>query len=448
MMLKPRGFIMKEFEVYTKKAPVKIFGDMVSIYSRIFHIQELDKHIQELVIDDYHKQIILSTYEQNKKDNPNDIAIYRNQFNNDVDENLYFSATSNQQAISEFLTHLNQCIMESKSNINSKVEDNLYYIARNPNLTLEQFDILFKITKSDVLSKIQKSDILSGLARNLSIPENLAFELIKTENSNVMRNIFRNRSISDDFIIKMLNEYPDKNGYVISEISDLPTLSTKVKEAFIKKLDAPVNYLAEDNFYNVAICQFAGRNDLSDHDVDLLLQSAHKQIKEMLSWSQYLSENAINKLISLNDSAIYMGLASNPYVTVDKIMTFINKLDKFDLANVIRCTPHKELHQYYFEVDDIEVKSALASAQNIEVEKLEKLADSNDDEVIRALTTRYFLPIEIVKKLSLKEANKHKKYLVRHYLHNPELKEFWENHPDSEVREYYTQLFGGKRRKR
>lgn len=439
-MLKLRGFIMKELEVYTKKVPVKIFGDMVNIYYRIFPIQELDKHIQELEIDNYHKQIILSAYKQNKQDNPNDIAIYRNQFNNDVDKNLYFSATSNQQAIGEFFTSLNQFIVESKLNINSvNIRDNLYYIAQNPNLTLEQFDILFKT---------EKSDVLSGLAKNLSIPENLAFELIKLEERNIMRKVFRNRSISDDFIIKMLNEYPDKNGYVILEISDLPTLSTKVKEAFIKKIDASDNCLAEDNFYEVAICQFLDRNDLSDHDVDLLLQSEHKQIKEMLAESQCLSENTINKLISLNDPFIYMHLACNQCVSVEKIMTFIDKLDKFDQANVIRCTPHKELHQHYFEVDDIEIKSALASSLNIDVVLLEKLADSNDDEVITALTNRYFLPIEIAKKLSLKEANKHKKYLVRHYLHVPELKEFWENHPDNEVREYYTQLFGGKRRKR
>ena len=431
---------MKEFEVYTKKAPVKIFGDMVNIYYRIFHIQELDKHIQELEIDNYHKQIILSAYEQNKQDNPNDIAIYRNRFNNDVDKNLYFSATSNQQAIGEFFTCLNQFIAESKSNINSvKVEDNLYYIAQNPNLTLEQFDILFKT---------EKSDVLSGLAKNLSIPENLAFELIKLENRNIMRKVFRNRSISDDFIIKMLNEFPDENGYALFEISDLPILSNKVKEAFIEKLEASHNELTKDNFYEVAIRQFMDRNDLSDHDVDLLLQSEHKQIKEMLAESQCLSENTINKLISLNDPFIYMHLARNQCVSVEKIMTFIDKLDKFDQANVIRCTPHKELHQHYFEVDDIEIKSALASSLNIDVALLEKLADSNDDEVIMALTTRYFLPIEIVKKLSLKEANKHKKYLVRHYLHNPELKEFWKNHPDNEVREYYTQLFGGKRRKR
>ena len=431
---------MKELEVYTKKVPVKIFGDMVNIYYRIFPIQELDKHIQELEIDDYHKQVILSAYEQNKQDNPNDIAIYRNQFNNDVDENLYFSATSNQQAIEEFFTRLNQFIVESKSNINSvKVEDNLYYIAQNPNLTLEQFDILFKI---------QKSDVLSSLAKNLSISENLAFELIKMEERKIMRNVFRNPSINDDFIIKMLNDFPDKNGYALFEISDLPTLSNKVKEAFIKKLEASHNYLEEDNFYEVAIRQFLDRNDLSDHDVDLLLQSEHKQIKEMLAESQCLSENTINKLISLNDPFIYMHLARNQCVSVEKIMTFIDKLDKFDQANVIRCTPHKELHQHYFEVDDIEIKSALASSLNIDVALLEKLADSNDDEVIMALTTRYFLPIEIVKKLSLKEANKHKKYLVRHYLHNPELKEFWKNHPDNEVREYYTQLFGGKRRKR
>lgn len=431
---------MKELEVYTKKVPVKIFGDMVNIYYRIFPIQELDKHIQELEIDDYHKQVILSAYEQNKQDNPNDIAIYRNQFNNDVDENLYFSATSNQQAIGEFFTRLNQCIAESKSNINSvKVEDNLYYIAQNPNLTLEQFDILFKT---------QKSDVLSSLAKNLSIPENLAFELIKMDERKIMRNVFRNPSISDDFIIKVLDEFPDENGYALFEISDLPTLSNKVKEAFIEKLEVSHNDLTEDNFYEVAIRQFLDRNDLSDHDVDLLLQSEHKQIKEMLAESQCLAENIINKLISLNDPFIYMHLARNQCVSVAKIMTFINKLDKFDQANVIRCTPHKELHQHYFEVDDIEIKSALASSLNIDVALLEKLADSNDDEVIMALTTRYFLPIEIVKKLSLKEANKHKKYLVRHYLHNPELKEFWKNHPDNEVREYYTQLFGGKRRKR
>lgn len=431
---------MKEFDIYVTKAPVKVFGDMVNIYYRIFPIQELDKHIQELEIDNYHKQIILSAYEQNKQDNPNDIAIYRNQFNNDVDKNLYFSATSNQQAIGEFFTCLNQFIVESKLNINSvKVRDNLYYIAQNPNLTLEQFDVLFKT---------EKSDVLSGLAKNLSIPENLAFELIKLEERNIMRKVFRNRSIGDDFIIKMLNDFPDKNGYALFEISDLPTLSNKVKEAFIKKLEASHNYLEEDNFYEVAIRQFLDRNDLSDHDVDLLLQSEHKQIKEMLAESQCLSENTINKLISLNDPFIYMHLARNQCVSVEKIMTFIDKLDKFDQANVIRCTPHKELHQHYFEVDDIEIKSALASSLNIDVALLEKLADSNDDEVIMALTTRYFLPIEIVKELSLKEANKHKKYLVRHYLHNPELKDFWKNHPDNEVREYYTQLFGGKRRKR
>lgn len=431
---------MKELEVYTTKVPVKIFGDMVNICYRIFPIQELEKHIQELEIDDYHKQVILSAYEQNKKDNPNDIAIYRNQFNNDVDKNLYFSATSNQQAIGEFFTHLNQFIVESKLNINSiKVRDNLYYIAQNPNLTLEQFDILFKT---------EKSDVLSGLAKNLSIPENLAFELIRLEERNIMRKVFRNRSIGDDFIIKMLNEFPDENGYALFEISDLPKLSNKVKEAFIKKLEASHNELTKDNFYEVAIRQFVDRNDLSDHDVDWLLQSEHKQIKEMLAESQCLSENTINKLISLNDPFIYMHLARNQCVSVEKIMTFIDKLDKFDQANVIRCTPHKELHQHYFEVDDIEIKSALASSLNIDVALLEKLADSNDDEVITALTNRYFLPIEIVKKLSLKEANKHKKYLVRHYLHNPELKDFWKNHPDNEVREYYTQLFGGKRRKR
>lgn len=431
---------MKEFDIYVTKAPVKVFGDMVNIYYRIFPIQELDKHIQELEIDNYHKQIILSAYEQNKQDNPNDIAIYRNQFNNDVDKNLYFSATSNQQAIGEFFTSLNQFIVESKLNINSvKVIDNLYYIAQNPNLTLEQFDILFKT---------EKSDVLSGLAKNLSIPENLAFELIKLEERNIMRKVFRNRSIGDDFIIKMLNEFPDENGYALFEISDLPTLSNKVKEAFIEKLEASHNELTKDNFYEVAIRQFVDRNDLSDHDVDLLLQSEHKQIKEMLAESQCLSENTINKLISLNDPFIYMHLACNQCVPVEKIMTFIDKLDKFDQANVIRCTPHKELHQHYFEVDDIEIKSALASSLNIDVALLEKLADSNDDDVIMALTTRYFLPIEIVKKLSLKEANKHKKYLVRHYLHNPELKDFWKNHPDNEVREHYAQLLDHKRCKR
>lgn len=430
---------MKEFDIYVEKAPVKIFGDMVSIYYRTFHIQELDKHIQELEIDDYHKQIILSAYEQNKRDNPNDIAIYRNQFSNDVDENLYFLATSNQQAIGEFFTRLNQCIEKSKSNINSKVGDNLYYIARNPNLTLEQFDILFKINQYNVLS---------NLAKNLSLPENLAFELIKTEDRNIMRNVIRNSSMGDDFIIKVLNEHPDKNGYVILEISDLPTLSTKVKEAFIKKLDASDNYLEEDNFYNVAISQFVNRNDLSDHDVDLLLQSKSDLVKNMLAGSQSLSENTINKLISLNEPFIYIHLAVNQCVSVEKIITFIDKLDKFDLANAIRCTPHKELHQYFLDTDDTEIKTALASSPYIDVELLEKLADSNDDKVILALTNHPFLPIEIVKKLSLKETNKHKKYLVRHYLHDPELKEFWKNHPDNEVREYYTQLFGGKRRKR
>ena len=66
---------MKEFDIYVTKAPVKVFGDMVNIYYRIFPIQELEKHIQELEIDDYHKQVILSTYEQNKKDNPNVIMM-------------------------------------------------------------------------------------------------------------------------------------------------------------------------------------------------------------------------------------------------------------------------------------------------------------------------------------------------------------------------------------
>ena len=421
---------MKEFDIYVEKAPVKVFGDMISIYYRIFHIQELDKHIKELEIDDHYKQVILSAYEQNKKDNPNDIAIYRNQFNNDVDKNLYFSATSNQQAIDEFFTHLNQCIVESKSNINSvKVDDNLYYIACNTNLTPEQFDILFKTQKSDVLS-------------------NLAFELIKMENRNIMRNVFRNRSISDDFIVNVLNEFPDKNGYALFEISDLPTLSNKVKEAFIEKLEASHNYLTEDNFYNVAICQFVDRNDLSDHDVDLLLQSKSNLIKNMLAGSQCLSENTINKLISLNDPFIYMHLAVNQCVSVEKIMTFINELDKLDLADAIRCTPHKELHQHFFDTDDTEIKTALASSPYIDVALLEKLADSNDDKVILALTKHPFLPVEIVKKLSLKETNKHKKYFVRKYLHHSELKDFWKNHTDNEVREYYTQLLGGKRHKR
>ena len=399
-MLELIGSIMKEFDIYVTKAPVKVFGDMVSIYYRIFSIQELDKHIQELEIDNYHKQIILSAYEQNKQDNPNDIAVYRNQFNNDVDKNLYFSATSNQQAIGEFFTSLNQFIVESKLNINSvKVRDNLYYIAQNPNLTLEQFDILFKT---------EKSDVLSSLAKNLSIPENLAFELIKLEERNIMRKVFRNRSIGDDFIIKVLNEFSDKNGYALFEISDLPTLSNKVKEAFIEKLEASHNYLAEDNFYEVAILQFLDRNDLSDHDVDLLLQSEHKQIKEMLAESQCLSENTINKLISLNDPFIYMHLACNQCVSVEKIMTFIDKLDKFDLGIVLRNTPNKKLHHHFINVDDIEVKAALARAENIDAKILERLADSNEDEVITALTNRRYLPIEIVKKLSLKECNKHK----------------------------------------
>lgn len=440
MMLELIGSIMKEFDIYVTKAPVKVFGDMVSIYYRIFSIQELDKHIQELEIDNYHKQIILSAYEQNKQDNPNDIAVYRNQFNNDVDKNLYFSATSNQQAIGEFFTSLNQFIVESKLNINSvKVRDNLYYIAQNPNLTLEQFDILFKT---------EKSDVLSSLAKNLSIPENLAFELIKLEERNIMRKVFRNRSIGDDFIIKVLNEFSDKNGYALFEISDLPTLSNKVKEAFIEKLEASHNYLAEDNFYEVAILQFLDRNDLSDHDVDLLLQSEHKQIKEMLAESQCLSENTINKLISLNDPFIYMHLACNQCVSVEKIMTFIDKLDKFDLGIVLRNTPNKKLHHHFINVDDIEVKAALARAENIDAKILERLADSNEDEVITALTNRRYLPIEIVKKLSLKECNKHKKRLVCDYFNYPELEDFWKNHPDSEVREHYAQLLDHKRCKR
>lgn len=440
MMLELIGSIMKEFDIYVTKAPVKVFGDMVSIYYRIFSIQELDKHIQELEIDNYHKQIILSAYEQNKQDNPNDIAVYRNQFNNDVDKNLYFSATSNQQAIGEFFTNLNQFIVESKLNINSvKVRDNLYYIAQNPNLTLEQFDILFKT---------EKSDVLSGLAKNLSIPENLAFELIKLEERNIMRKVFRNRSIGDDFIIKMLNEFPDENGYALFEISDLPTLSNKVKEAFIEKLEASHNYLAEDNFYEVAIRQFLDRNDLSDHDVDLLLQSEHKQIKEMLAESQCLSENTINKLISLNDPFIYMHLACNQCVSVEKIMTFIDKLDKFDLGIVLRNTPNKKLHHHFINVDDIEIKTALARAENIDAEILERLSDSNEDEVTTVLSNRRFLPIEIVKKLSLKEHNKRKKHLIYDYFNYPELADFWKNHPDNEVREHYAQLLDHKGCKR
>ena len=430
---------MKEFDIYITKAPVKVFGDMVNIRGRTFHIQELDKYIQALGIDDHYKQVILSAYKQNKQDNPNDIAIYRNQFNSPEDEEVYFSATSNQQAIGEFFSRFNQLIGKPEIDfIRFKIKS-LSYIALNPHLTLEQFDILLKT---------KEYNVLFNLAKNLSLPENLAFELIKFEDWNIMENVFRNRSISDDFIIKVLNEFEDEKRYVLLEISGLPTLSSKVKEAFIKRLEVPYNHLLHDNFYIVAIRKFFDRSDLDDNDLDLILQSEHKQIKETLAGSRCLTPNAIDKLISLNNSVIYMGLATNPCVTVDKIMTFINKLDKFDQANVIRCTPHKELHQHYFEVDDIEIKSALASSLNIDVALLEKLADSNDDEIITALTNRYFLPIEIVKKLSLKEANKHKKYLVRHYLHNPELKDFWKSHPDNEVREYYAQLFGGKRRKR
>lgn len=246
----------------------------------------------------------------------------------------------------------------------------------------------------------------------------------------------------------MLNEFSDKNGYALFEISDLPTLSNKVKEAFIEKLEASHNYLAEDNFYEVAILQFLDRNDLSDHDVDLLLQSEHKQIKEMLAESQCLSENTINKLISLNDPFIYMHLACNQCVSVEKIMTFIDKLDKFDLGIVLRNTPNKKLHHHFINVDDIEVKAALARAENIDAKILERLADSNEDEVITALTNRRYLPIEIVKKLSLKECNKHKKRLVCDYFNYPELEDFWKNHPDSEVREHYAQLLDHKRCKR
>ena len=68
----------------------------------------------------------------------------------------------------------------------------------------------------------------------------------------------------------------------------------------------------------------------------------------MLAGSQSLSENTINKLISLNEPFIYIHLAVNQCVSVEKIITFIDKLDKFDLANAIRCTPHKELHQHFF----------------------------------------------------------------------------------------------------
>lgn len=431
---------MKEFDIYVTKAPVKVFGDMVNIRGRTFHIQELDKYIQALGIDDHYKQVILSAYEQNKKDNPNDIAVYRNQFNSPEDEELYFLATSNQQALGEFFSRLNQCIGKPKSDfINSiKIKD-LSYIARNPHLTLEQFDILFKT---------QQYNVLFNLAKNLSIPENLAFELIKFEDRNIMENVFRNRSINDDFIVKVLNEFSDENGYALFEISVLPTLSNKVKEAFIKKLDSSHNYLTRDNFYSSAAQNFFNRSDLNNNDLDLILQSEHKEIKEMLAGSRCLTPNAIDKLISLNNSVIYMGLATNRCVTVDKIMTFIDKLDKFDLGIVLRNTLNKELHHHFINVDDVEIKTALARTENIDAEILERLSDSDEDEVINALTNRRYFPIEIVKKLSLKECNKYKKRLVCDYFDEPELADFWKNHPDNEVREYYAQLLSRKPRNR
>lgn len=426
---------MKEFGIYVTKAPVKVFGDMVRIYYRTFHIQELDKHIQELGIDDYHKQIILSAYEQNKQDNPNDIAVYRNQFNSSDDEEFYFLATSNQQAIGEFFSRINQCIGKPEIDIiHSKIKS-LAYIALNPHLTLGQFDILFKT---------KQYNVLFNLAKNLSIPENLAFELIKLEDRNIMQNVFRNRSIGDDFIIKVFNELPDEKGYALLEISYLPILSSKVKESFIKKLDASHNYLTGDNFYSPAIQNFFNRSDFNDDDVDLILQSEHKQIKKMLAGSRSLTPDAIDKLISLNNSSIYMGLTANPCVTVDKIMTFIDKLDKFDLVTVLRHTFNKELHHHFINVDDVEIKIALARAENIDVEILERLSDSNEDDVIVTLINRRYLPIEIVKKLSLKECNKHKKRLVCDYFNYPELADFWKNHPDNEVREHYAQLLDRK----
>lgn len=419
---------MKEFDIYITKAPVKVFGDIVNIRGRTFHIQELDKYIQAMGIDDHYKQIILSAYEQNKQDNPNDIAIYRNQFNSPEDEEVYFSATSNQQAISEFFSRFNQLIGKPEIDfIRFKIKS-LSYIALNPHLTLEQFDILLKT---------KEYNVLFNLAKNLSLPENLAFELIKFEDRNIMENVFRNRSISDDFIVKVLNEFEDEKRYVLLEISGLPTLSGKVKEAFIKKLEVPYNHLLHDNFYIVAIQKFFDRSDLDDNDMDLILQSKHNQIKETLAGSRCLTPNAIDKLISLNNSVIYIGLATNPCVTVDKIMTFIDKLDKFDLGIVLRNTPNKKLHHHFINVDDIEVKTALTRAENIDAEILERLADSNEDEVITALSNRRRLPIEIVKKLSLKECNKHKKRLVCDYFNYPELEDFWKNHPDNEVRKYH-----------
>ena len=405
-----------------------MFGDIVNIRGRTFHIQELDKYIQAMGIDDHYKQIILSAYEQNKKDNPNDIAIYRNQFNSPEDEEVYFSATSNPQAIGEFFSRFNQLIGKPEIDfIRFKIKS-LSYIALNPHLTLEQFDILLKT---------KEYNVLFNLATNLSLPENLAFELIKFEDRNIMENVFRNRSISDDFIIKVINEFEDEKRYVLLKISGLPTLSGKVKETFIKKLEVPYNHLLHDNFYIVAIRKFFDRSDLDDNDMDLILQSEHKQIKEILAQSRCLTPSAIDKLISLNNSVIYMGLATNPCVPVDKIMTFIDKLDKFDLGIVLRNTPNKKLHHHFINVDDIEVKTALARAENIDAKILERLADSNEDEVITALSNRRRLPIEIVKKLSLKDCNKHKKRLVCDYFNYPELEDFWKNHPDNEVRKYY-----------
>ena len=171
----------------------------------------------------------------------------------------------------------------------------------------------------------------------------------------------------------------------------------------------------------------------------------------MLAGSRCLTPNAIDKLISLNNSVIYMGLATNPCVTVDKIMTFIDKLDKFDLGIVLRNTPNKKLHHHFINADDIEIKLALARAENVDAKILERLSDSDEDEVITALSNRRRLPIEIVKKLSLKECNKHKKRLVCDYFNYPELEDFWKNHPDNEVREHYAELLefksGLKRRK-
>ena len=286
---------MKEFDIYVTKAPVKVFGDMVNIYYRIFPIQELDKHIQELEIDNYHKQIILSAYEQNKQDNPNDIAIYRNQFNNDVDKNLYFSATSNQQAIGEFFTCLNQFIVESKLNINSvKVRDNLYYIAQNPNLTLEQFDVLFKT---------EKSDVLSGLAKNLSIPENLAFELIKLEERNIMRKVFRNRSIGDDFIIKMLNEFPDENidTYLVAN----PALTDDMLALLLRKNPHKyIQFIDDNRKFSKQILDF-----LIEIDVELVSDLAvmnNLDENSLCHIIPYLNGNAFCKLSLDNKFPQYM----------------------------------------------------------------------------------------------------------------------------------------------